>query len=184
MLMQYADRAESVARHLLEQPLPRRWAHTRGIAATARALSPILGGDADLVVAAAWLHDIGYSPALAKTGFHPLDGARYLRDAEHTDDSLCRLVAHHSCAIIEAAERGLADDLASEFDPPSEDLADALAYCDVTTGPNGQDMPVAQRIAEITGRYGPDDIVSRAIAVRLTPHRRRLPSQQEARQHA
>ena len=33
----------------------------------------------DDLVAAAWLHDIGYAPELVETGFHPLDGARYLR---------------------------------------------------------------------------------------------------------
>jgi hypothetical protein len=43
------------------------------------------------------------------TGLHALDGARYLRDAQHADAMLCRLVAHHSCAMIEAGERGLAD---------------------------------------------------------------------------
>ena len=74
-----AERAEEIARTLLEKPLPRRWAHTQGVAARARTLAPILGDDADLLEAAAWLHDIGYSPALAATGFHPLDGARYLR---------------------------------------------------------------------------------------------------------
>jgi hypothetical protein len=30
-------------------------------------------------------------------------GARYLRDVERADERLCRLVAHHSCAAIEAA---------------------------------------------------------------------------------
>jgi hypothetical protein len=38
-----------------------------------------------------------------------LDGARYLRDDQHADTMLCRLVAHHSHAIVEAGERGLAD---------------------------------------------------------------------------
>jgi hypothetical protein len=38
-----------------------------------------------------------------------LDGARYLRDAQHADAMLCRLVAHHTCASAEAGERGLAD---------------------------------------------------------------------------
>ena len=42
---------------------------------------------------------------------------RYLRDAQHADAMLCRLVAHHSCAIIEAEERELADVLALEFHP-------------------------------------------------------------------
>ena len=66
------------------------------------------GEDAELVEAAAWLHDIGYAPDLHDTGFHPLDGARYLRDVEGADPLLCRMVAHHSCALTEAEERGLA----------------------------------------------------------------------------
>jgi len=56
----------------------------------------VLDADADLLEAAAWLHDIGYAPALAVPGLHALDGARYLRDAQHADAMLCRLVAHHS----------------------------------------------------------------------------------------
>ncbi|MEU4223899.1 hypothetical protein AB0F17_06375 [Nonomuraea sp. NPDC026600] len=44
------------------------------------------------------LHDLGYAPDLVETGFHPLDGASYLRDAVKADDTLYRLVAHHSCA--------------------------------------------------------------------------------------
>ena len=45
----------------------------------------MLGADADLIEAAAWLHDIGYALGLATTGLHQLDGARYLRDARHAD---------------------------------------------------------------------------------------------------
>ena len=158
------DRAHDIARSLLEEPLPRRWAHVQGVADTARTLAPILGKNADLLTAAAILHDIGYAPTLATTGFHPLDGARYLRDVEHAQPMLCRLVAHHSCAIIEAEERGLAGQLAREFRPAPHNLADALTYCDMTTGPDGQRMPVEQRLADIRARYGPADPVTRAIA--------------------
>jgi hypothetical protein len=156
--------AEQTARHLLQDPLPRRWAHVQGVAAAARTLAPVLDADADLVTAAAWLHDIGYAPALAVTGFHPLDGARYLRDVEHADSVLCSLVAHHSGAMTEAAERGLDDELAREFSPARADLADALTYCDMTTSPDGCRLPVEQRLAEIRARYEPGHPVSRAIA--------------------
>jgi hypothetical protein len=159
-----ATQAEQIARNLLSEPLPRRWAHVQGVAATARTLAPVLGPDTDLVTAAAWLHDIGYAPALADTGFHPLDGARYLRDTEHADAELCSLVAYHSAAINEAAERGLAGELTREFRPARRDLSDALIYCDMTTGPDGQRTTVEQRLAEIQARYGPEDPVSRAIA--------------------
>jgi hypothetical protein len=161
--MTQADWAEATARRLLAKSLPRRWAHTQGVAATARTLAPVLGQDGDLLTAAAWLHDIGYAPNVAETGFHPLDGARHLRDSEGASGTLCRLVAHHSCAINEAAERGLARELTTEFRPARPDLADALTYCDMTTSPDGQRLPVAQRLAEIRARYGPGDLVTRAI---------------------
>ena len=161
--MNQADWAAELARTLLEVPLPRRWAHVQGVAAQARSLAPILGDDADLLEAAAWLHDIGYSPELADTGFHPLDGARYLRDVQHAEPVLCRLVANHSCAIIEAEERGLADALSSEFPAPVPGLTDALAYCDMTTTPTGDMVSVQGRLSEIVERYGPDDVVTRFI---------------------
>jgi hypothetical protein len=163
-VMSDVDRAEAVARSLLEEPLPRRWAHSQGVAASARTLAPILGRHAGAVTAAAWLHDIGYTPGLRDSAFHPLDGARYLRDVQHADPLVCRLVAHHSCAIIEAALRGLAADLSREFKPAPRDLADALIYCDMTTGPRGQPMPVEARLAEIRNRYGPDHVVTQALA--------------------
>jgi len=161
--MSQAHRAAEVARNLLEVPLPRRWAHVQGVAAQARSLALILRDDADLLEAAAWLHDIGYSPKLADTGFHPLDGARYLRDVEHADPMLCRLVANHSCAIIEAEERGLAEALSSEFPTPLAALSDALAYCDMTTTPTGKVVAVRDRLSEIVERYGPHDVVTRFI---------------------
>jgi hypothetical protein len=158
--MNQADWAEELARKHLEVPLPRRWAHVQGVAARARALAPILGDDADVLEAAAWLHDIGYSPQLVETGFHPLDGARYLRDAHFADPVLCSLVAHHSCAVLEAEERGLAGELRREFPAPSTALNDALAYCDMTTDPSGNTISVHDRLAEIRERYGPDSIVT------------------------
>lgn len=54
--------ARDLARKHLETPLPRRWAHTQGVARQARTLAPILGDQADLLEAAAWLHDVGYTP--------------------------------------------------------------------------------------------------------------------------
>jgi hypothetical protein len=161
--MNQTDWAAELARKLLEVPLPRRWAHVQGVAAQAHSLAPMLGGDADLLEAAAWLHDIGYSPELADTGFHPLDGARYLRDIEHANPMLCRLVANHSCAILEAEERGLADLLSSEFPAPDPKLNDALAYCDMTTTPTGDVVSVHDRLSEIVERYGPQDVVTRFI---------------------
>ena len=160
--------AEDLARNLLEDTLPRRWAHVQGVAARARSLAPALGADTELLEAAAWLHDIGYLPELASTRLHGLDGARYLRDFQHADPMLCRLVAHHSCAIIEADERGLADLLRREFEALPLPLADALTFCDMTTSPDGEPMNVDRRLAEISHRYGSGHLISRSIR-RATP---------------
>ena len=81
---------------------------------------------------------------------------------------LCRLVAHHSCAVIEAEERGLADILNREFAPPSRPLADALTFCDMTTSPDGEQVQVHNRLAEIHDRYGSGHLVSRSMR-RATP---------------
>jgi len=160
--------AQDLARTLLADDLPRRWAHVQGVAARARTLEPSLDADAELIEAAAWLHDIGYLPELAATGLHGLDGARYLRDVQHAEPLLCRLVAHHSCAVIEAQERGLAHVLTREFAPPPRPLADALTFCDMTTSPDGDHVQVHNRLAEIHDRYGTGHLVSRSIR-RATP---------------
>jgi len=60
--------------------LPQRWRHVQSVARRAGWAADRLSLPEDLV-AAAWLHDIGYAPGLAVTGFHPLDGARFLRRA-------------------------------------------------------------------------------------------------------
>ncbi|WP_433230906.1 HD domain-containing protein [Actinomadura formosensis] len=155
--------ARKIARQHLEESLPRRWAHTKGVAGQARSLAPLLGCQADLLEGAAWLHDIGYAPDLVETGFHPLDGARYLRDAHNAQPALCQLVAHHSCAILEARERGLSDTLTQEFPPADPHLSRALTYCDMTTTPDGAPVDVKTRLAEIRNRYGPGSLVTRFI---------------------
>lgn len=163
-----ASWAGQLARALLREPLPRRRAHVQGVAARARSLAPVLGADAGLLEAAAWLHDIGYAPSLATTGLHALDGARYLRDARHAGTMLCRLVARHSYAIIKPGERGLADVLSYEFEPAPYVLSSVLTCCDMTTSPDGEPVLLERRLAEIHHRYGPGHLVSRSIQ-RVTP---------------
>ncbi|MFG2220176.1 HD domain-containing protein [Streptomyces sp. NPDC048685] len=155
--------AYPLAESLLAEPLPRRWAHSQGVAERARTIAPILGADADLMEAAAVLHDIGYAPDLAKTGFHPLDGARYLRDVAHANERVVCLVAHHSCAWMEAEARGLREELESEFPREQPHLRDALCYCDMNTTPDGTPTNPVDRVNEIAGRYGADSLIGAFI---------------------
>ena len=111
---------------------------------------------------AAVLHDIGYGHV--ESGFHPLDGARFLARAGFSA-VVCNLVVHHSASTYEAEERGI--DLAVYADfAVDQDLSEAhsvLWWADMTTGPQGQDVAVEDRLSEICARYGHDDVVTRFI---------------------
>jgi putative nucleotidyltransferase with HDIG domain len=128
--------AAKLAGEKLAEVLPRRWAHVRGVGQGARVAAPLFSvDDGKLLVGAALLHDIGYAPDLARTGFHALDGARYLRRVG-SPDRLVNLVAHHSCARLEAEVRGLSGELV-EFADERTPLRDALWWADMTTTPDG-----------------------------------------------
>ncbi len=157
-----ATEAWVVAERYLAGSLPRRWLHVRAVAARAEAVAHVVPDDQDLLVSAAWLHDVGYAPALDRAGFHPLDGARYLRDFG-AQARLCSLVAHHSGAAVEAELRGLADELQSEFPQEHSMAADALWYADMTTGPDGESLTVEDRLADIAERYGAGHVVAQAV---------------------
>lgn len=158
--------ARNTARRLLAERLPRRWSHTAGVARRAEQVARVLpDGEQDLLVAAAWLHDIGYAAELVDTGLHSLDGARYLLRAGAAR-RLCALVAHHSGAAAVAEVQGLADRLAV-FEDERGRLRDALWYCDMTTSPDGHPIMADDRLAEIRERRGPDDPVVRALAINV-----------------
>lgn len=148
--------AERLARKHLA-PLPRRLAHVEGVARHAAQATDVVD-DPVLLMMAAWLHDIGYAPDISRIGFHPVDGAEFLR--EHgVDARLCGLVANHSCACVEARRRRV-----SIAWPDEESaLRDALWWADMTTTPSGEPTEVRERIAEVQERYGADHIVAQSV---------------------
>lgn len=154
------DRAERAVNGLLSG-MPDRLAHVLGVGAKSEELARQLPEiDGSTLVPAALLHDIGYAPSLFDTGFHQVDGARWL--AAQGEHRLAGLVAHHSCAWFEAAERGLLDAL--DIFPHERSLeSDALSYCDLTTGPDGTPMTFEERIEDILSRYGPGHPVARSL---------------------
>ena len=149
--------AQALARDLLAWE-GTRLLHVRTAGAVAARVAVLFEGEeAALLVAAATLHDIGYSPRIAHTGFHPYDGAMFLR-SEGYSDRLARLVAHHSLAIMTADERS-AEALTRTFSREDGLLADALAYADMHSAPDGRIIPVERRLADIAARHGdrPED---------------------------
>lgn len=151
--------AVRLAERVLARELPTRWAHVRGVAARATQLRG--GSLPDAVVAAAWLHDVGYASEVAVTGMHALDGAIWLRDRE-VNPLVVSLVAFHTGAEFEAAERNLSEALEA-FDRPPQLLLDDLIFADLTVSPTGRLVSVDTRLSEIKQRYGEADPVHRAV---------------------
>jgi len=152
------------ARRLLADELPRRWAHTWGVARRAQQVAPAFTpAERDVLVASAWLHDIGYASSVAVTGMHQVDGARHLAGLG-VPFRVCALVAHHAGAAAVADLVDLNGALAV-FDDEQSPVRDALWYCDMTTGPDGRPMTFGERMAELRVRRSADDPVVRALAV-------------------
>ncbi len=146
--------AEDWARYLL-QDHPERLAHTEAVAARSVLLTAATTNEQALfLVAAAWLHDIGYHPLLQETGFHPVDGASHLQRTGWPQ-AMCDLVAHHSGSRFVAAARRLDDELKA-FSFEEDELTDALTVADQTAGPHGQPMTLDERIHDMLTRHGPD----------------------------
>jgi putative nucleotidyltransferase with HDIG domain len=160
------------------EPSADRLAHSIGVGRRAEHVARALGCP-DLLVSAAYLHDIGYAAAARDTGLHQLDGARYLRGLGAPPE-LTGLVAHHTEATVEAAERGLDGALRREFPEPRAELLDLLTYCDMTTSARGEAVTVDERFEHIYDRYPPGHLVSRSMRD-AEPRLRRLVSGIERR---
>jgi putative nucleotidyltransferase with HDIG domain len=160
MPAQLIDSARDLVARVLDGDLLRRH-HCAGVAARAEALlAAVPQPAADTLVAAAWLHDIGYSSRLRDTGFHPIDGAQYLR-RNGWPESVCNLVAHHSGSRFVAHVRGL-DDRLREFEFVEDPLSDALTVADNTAGPDGTVVTIEERLREKLRRHAPDSPTARA----------------------
>lgn len=154
-------RARRHGDELLSSAAP-RWGHVQAVARRAEELAAGLrDAERSLVVAAAWLHDIGYAEELVATGFHALDGARHL-ERTNWPAPICALVAFHTGAEFEANERGMLEAL-SQFVPPPPHLVDALTAADLSVGPDGARVDPHERIVEILDRYDAEDPVHRAV---------------------
>ena len=116
--------------------------------------------DGEALVASSYLHDVGYADDLIESGFHPLDGARHLLALDH--ERLAGLVAHHTGARHEAELRGLQDELA-DFRDEQTIVSAALAYSDLTTGPDGEAVSPEHRLRDVEFRYGEDSLVAAGL---------------------
>ncbi len=141
-------------------PLGNRWLHVQGVVEQALRVGAIFDEkECSYLIAAAYVHDIGYAPELKQTGLHSIDGARWLRS--HNQERLASLTAYHSGTWFQAQSYGLLPDL-EQFSREQSMVADALDYCDMTTGPAGARISFEERIKDILVRYPEPHIVAQA----------------------
>jgi hypothetical protein len=81
---------------------------------------------------------------------------------------LASLVAYHSEAQYEAQLRGLITEL-EKIPHEHSAIADALTYCDMTTGPTGLQISFEERLADIFQRYDKTHIVYQAMHEAIPP---------------
>lgn len=160
--------AQELARSLLG-PHDHKLEHVRTAGRVALGLSALFEPDEHfLLVVAATVHDIGYAPEIAETGFHPLDGGLHLRRLGF--ERLGAIVAHHSHAEL------LAPDAATErllHEIPREHslLTDALVYADMHSSPAGHLIAVEQRLSDIAQRHHHPRVDERTAALRASVRR-------------
>lgn len=170
--------ATGFAESVLADRLPQRWQHSLGVLRVARRIAPGLGDRAELLAAAAILHDVGYAPEAIDTHQHMIDGGRFLR-SRGVDDRICVTVAHHTSSPWEARELGL-DGALGDFVVSEPELIDAITYCDLSAGPTGNDVHPSDRLDEVLARYGKDHVVFRAVSA-ARPHLMEMCARVESR---
>jgi hypothetical protein len=149
--------AQTVAQSLLADDQG-RLEHVRGAGLVAGMAAGALRVDQpEMVVAAAWLHDIGYAPAIARTGFHPLDGALFLA-RQGWPDQVVLLVAHHSHAAFLAPYYGVQHHMAL-LEHVRGLADDIITFSDLRAGPNGWGADPRDRVEDKRRRHANSTVV-------------------------
>ena len=153
--------AHALARQLLSE---RRYHHSRGVAQQVARLARLTDQPREarrLLLACAWLHDVGYG--LGPGELHSLAAARALRHAGH--ETMARIVAHHSGSALAARLDGRPP-VENEFPVPQgldADLSALLDIADLTTSPTGAAVTPGRRLLEMAERRGTADARVRVL---------------------
>lgn len=133
---------------------PKRCRHILEVAQrvrqSAEELRRLPGGskiDVNEAYCAALLHDIGYLPELRDTGFHPIDGARFLIRRGYP--RLAELIICHSNSPEQAQLKGL-----EEINVSSDIIAKLITFWDVQIKQGGELVSYEDRLIDVLERYG------------------------------
>lgn len=160
-------KAERVFIQLLSNDLNRS-KHTRTVVHLCHKIANQVNIDAEakeLLIASAYLHDIGYSPVIADTGFYPYDGYIYLKE-NNWPDELCQLVLRHSQAhkmgdlIPPQVERLYEQGIDSRI----HNIYKILCIADMMSDTNGRIVTFGERYYNILASCGKGSTVTKHAA--------------------
>ena len=145
-----------------------RYNHTLRVVDRARhlaELNQLTDTDRDLLLQAAYLHDVGYSEVIKFCDYHPVDGFTYLRANSWSKD-VQLLTLHHTFSNT-LAEMSRTD-LTSEYrlNPLPYHLThlfNLLTTADMTSDGKGNIVTIAERVKDVGERHGTDSIVYKHI---------------------
>lgn len=112
----------------------------------------------DELIKTAYLHDIGYSIKLVRTGYEPLDGAMYCLDQQYGSDIVAAIMFHSGS--YESVKRNFPDLLSiyGKYNGLLTERAklyiDLITYCDLHRSSTGEPVTYEERMKEIEHRYG------------------------------
>jgi HD domain len=151
-------------------PEENRYHHILGVVRLMKEILPKLNFNEEVkkeLIQAAYLHDIGYSPKLNKTNFHPFDGACFAFKAGFNKPVIAAVLFHSEAYETVKEKRSdllpaysLNHDLLDEQDRLFTDL---VTYCDVQTSPQGEKVSLDERVRDVVKRYGEHHPVSRMM---------------------
>jgi putative nucleotidyltransferase with HDIG domain len=148
----------------------KRYHHILGVVRHMQTILPRLELEQEtkeLLIQAAYLHDVGYSKQLNQYNFHPLDGAVFAQQAGFPKPVIAA-VLFHSEAIETVRENR--NDLLPIYslnqkllDEQDRLFIDLVTYCDVQTSPKGEKVSLDERVQDVVERYGENHPVSQMM---------------------
>lgn len=108
----------------------------------------------------AYIHDIGHSEKLVKTGFHPLDGGLFCKKEKYSKDIIAAVMFHSGA--YEDVRRNFPDleyaylEYKYYLTKKAKLYIELITYCDLHRSLTGKSITFREKLQEVFAIYGED----------------------------